>query len=329
MAFLVDILLFAPHLAVGGYITIGAPICLAMVVIGLCARRRRVVGKVEQRKRIAESTTTNHHEDSIETGPSRSFFALQPVEDSTVGGDSPAGKIPKSSTFEVEKSRNNESEIYEARERISDDSRNQPAERNLHRVPAERSHGGSSQAPVNGFSQGIGPTFSENHSNSLRDLPPRGPPNQKHWLPPGSNRGFRVPPNVPGYGQPSYAPEPGRHQRPPLDASNRSNNYDPYMQNPGSRFRNPQFQDGLTPSPRARGYPPAEGLGSQGILPNQNYRSRHEQTGSARYPSDINYYEGSREDSTGFSLAPRSNQENPSTPNRIVSRLSEDEKRWV
>ena len=341
MAFLIDILLFAPHLAIGSYIMIGAPICLAIVVIGLCARRRRVVGKEEQRKRIAESAVTNHHADSIETEPSRSFFTVQPVEDnstvggnSTVGDGSPTTKMPKLSTFEVEKSKNSEPNICETREIISGDSRNQPAERNLHRAPTERSQGGYGQAQVSSFSQGVGPTFPESHPNSLRDLPPRKPPNRNHWPPPGSNRGFRAPPNLPGYGQPNYVPGPRRHQGPPLDASSRSNNYDLYMQNPAPRFRNPiqkpfdgHFQDGSTPSPRVRGYPPANNLGPHVTLPSQNYRSRHEQASLAKYPRDIDYSEGSQEDSTGFSLTPRPHQENPSTlvnVNRIVSSLSED-----
>lgn len=328
MAFLVDILLFAPHLAIGGYITIGAPICLAIVVIGLCARRRRVVGKEEQRKRIAESATTDHHVDSTEPG---SFFPLQTVEDnstvgdnSTVEGGSPAGKMPKFSTFEVEKPGHNEPGIYEARERVSADSRSQTAERNLYRVPTERSQGGYSQAPVSSSAQGIGSTFPESHSNSLRDLQPRKPQNRNHWPPPGSSRGFRVPPYAPGYGQQGYAPGPRRHQGPLLDTSNQSSNYDFYM-GPGPRNPVQKPPDGHSQHGRIRGYPPADSLGLQGNLPNQNYRSRHEQTGSAKYPRDIDNCEGSWEDGTGFPLTPGPDK----AMNRMASRLSGDEKRWV
>ncbi|RPB19417.1 pali-domain-containing protein, partial [Terfezia boudieri ATCC MYA-4762] len=68
LAFLVDILLFVPHLSAGGYIVVGAPICLAIVVVGLCATRRRVVGKQDRKRRIAETANINNTDTSSNEG---------------------------------------------------------------------------------------------------------------------------------------------------------------------------------------------------------------------------------------------------------------------
>jgi hypothetical protein len=59
LAFLVDILLFVPHVAWGGWIVLGATIIIVASGIVTCAMRRTLVSRKARKKRIAENEDMN------------------------------------------------------------------------------------------------------------------------------------------------------------------------------------------------------------------------------------------------------------------------------
>jgi len=259
LAFLVDILLFVPHLSAGGYIVMGAPICLAIVVVGLCATRRRVVGKQDRKRRIAETANTNN----IGTGSNAGFAA-----DNVSTGD--AGK-PEFASFEVRKAGSDGPGLDETGERIPLNPRHQspPPGVSMHRVLTDNSHsdyspsvgGPSSNFPsrlpsrsANQFNAGPLPlthrlqlnnqgghgtgAFGPTPGASQYGPPRYGPgPNGPRGPPGGPYRGGPSP--RPGYGGPRSPPQndyaagdqgrnagfPGSHSAPPLGSFNDGNQY--------------------------------------------------------------------------------------------------------
>lgn len=59
LAFLVDILLFVPHLAWGGWIVLGSTILITASGVVTCAMRRTLVSRKARKKRIAENAEMN------------------------------------------------------------------------------------------------------------------------------------------------------------------------------------------------------------------------------------------------------------------------------
>ncbi|KAF2763966.1 pali-domain-containing protein [Teratosphaeria nubilosa] len=59
LAFLVDVLLFVPHLAWGGWIVLAAVICIVASSVLTCAMRRTLVSRKARKKRIAENADMN------------------------------------------------------------------------------------------------------------------------------------------------------------------------------------------------------------------------------------------------------------------------------
>nr|POE48371.1 ph-response regulator protein pali/prr-5 [Quercus suber] len=62
LAFLVDILLFVPHLAWGGWIVLAATILVIASMVVTCAMRRTLVSRKARKKRIAENANMNGDE---------------------------------------------------------------------------------------------------------------------------------------------------------------------------------------------------------------------------------------------------------------------------
>lgn len=55
LAFLIDVLLFVPHLAWGSYLVLAATILVALSGLITCAMRRTLIGRKDRQKRIAEN----------------------------------------------------------------------------------------------------------------------------------------------------------------------------------------------------------------------------------------------------------------------------------
>ena len=206
LAFLVDILLFVPHLSAGGYIMVGAPICLAIVVVGLCATRRRVVGKQERKRRIAETANTNNVDTSSNAG-----FAKE--HDST-------GETGKSefASFEVGKPGSDGPGLDETGERIPLNPRRQspPPGMSMHRVPTDNSQGSYSQAPSSNAPSRV-PSRGANKYNPV-PLPVPLPPTHRFPLSKENSHGggaFGPAPGAPQYGPPRFGPGPNGPRGPP------------------------------------------------------------------------------------------------------------------
>ncbi|KAL1644217.1 regulator of ime2 [Diplodia intermedia] len=69
LAFLVDILLFVPHVAWGGWIVLAATVVIAVSGVVTCAMRRTLVSRKARKKRIAENAEMNGQNYYANRGP--------------------------------------------------------------------------------------------------------------------------------------------------------------------------------------------------------------------------------------------------------------------
>ena len=218
MAFLVDILLFIPHLSLGSYIVVGTPICLAIVVVGLFTTRRRVVGKKDRKRRIAETATTNTHAGNIDPNPNSGFIATHGTTGVEARGpvSGHGDKLPEFATFEVARSVVSDGPLQdETGERIPLNPRHQspPPAMGLSRVPTETSQGSYSQQSQSFANYpGNRPQHAGLNQHNIGPLPP------SHRLPlnppPGSSGAFG-PPGAQQYGSSRFAPGPNGPRGPP------------------------------------------------------------------------------------------------------------------
>ncbi|KAK7418705.1 regulator of ime2 [Neonectria magnoliae] len=82
LAFLIDVLLFVPHLAWGSYIVLAATILVAMSGLITCAMRRTLIGRKDRQKRIAENAEMsgeNYYNRTGQTKPSEDGTAQPTV----------------------------------------------------------------------------------------------------------------------------------------------------------------------------------------------------------------------------------------------------------
>jgi hypothetical protein len=102
LAFLIDVLLFVPHMAWGSYIVLAATVLIAASGIVSCAMRRTLVSRKARKRRIAENAEMN----------GENFYNRQNATDTTpavesaapmVNGAPGADKLPSFATFEMNK----------------------------------------------------------------------------------------------------------------------------------------------------------------------------------------------------------------------------------
>jgi len=115
LAFLVDILLFVPHLQWGGWIVLAATILIAASGIVTCAMRRTLVSRKARKKRIAENAEMNgenfynrQQTDRAESPPPLPAKLIPSMVNGAPGADS----LPAFATYDVNQKR-----------RISDEDR--------------------------------------------------------------------------------------------------------------------------------------------------------------------------------------------------------------
>ena len=115
LAFLVDILLFVPHLQWGGWIVLAAIILIAASGIVTCAMRRTLVSRKARKKRIAENAEMNGENFYNRQEPGRAEspppLSAQPTAP-MVNGAPGADRLPAFATFDMSQ-----------KGRISDDDR--------------------------------------------------------------------------------------------------------------------------------------------------------------------------------------------------------------
>lgn len=105
LAFLVDILLFVPHMAWGGWIVLAATILIIASGVVTCAMRRTLVSRKARKKRIAENADMNgqNYYESMQQPP-RMLADELPRADSPPpmsGGIEDNSKMPQYATFET------------------------------------------------------------------------------------------------------------------------------------------------------------------------------------------------------------------------------------
>lgn len=101
LAFLVDVLLFIPHMAWGSYIVLAATILIAVSGVVSCAMRRTLVSRKARKRRIeenAEMNGENFYNRQATTGPIAPI-----VSNSMVNGGPGVDKLPAFATFDMAK----------------------------------------------------------------------------------------------------------------------------------------------------------------------------------------------------------------------------------
>ena len=107
LAFLVDLLLFVPHVRWGGWLVLAATIILAVCGIITCAMRRTLASRKSHQKRVAENAEMNGENyfnqkaatTAATSPPPLSAQPTAPAVDSLTGPDS----LPRFATFDVTK----------------------------------------------------------------------------------------------------------------------------------------------------------------------------------------------------------------------------------
>ncbi|KFY63506.1 hypothetical protein V496_03917, partial [Pseudogymnoascus sp. VKM F-4515 (FW-2607)] len=99
LSFLIDVLLFVPHMAWGSYIVLAATILIAASGIVSCAMRRTLVSRKARKRRIAENAEMNgenFYNRQAATGPIPAPITAPSISTAPGNGD----KLPSFATFE-------------------------------------------------------------------------------------------------------------------------------------------------------------------------------------------------------------------------------------
>ena len=109
-AFIIDILLFLPHIAWGSYIVLASTIMVALSGVVTCAMRRSLISRKNRRKKIAENAEMsgeNFYNREAQNKPF-DFAPPLPMTTTTVGAGTDA--LPAFATFEQKKKEDQTSE---------------------------------------------------------------------------------------------------------------------------------------------------------------------------------------------------------------------------
>lgn len=222
LAFLIDVLLFVPHMAWGSYLVLGATISVALSGLISCAMRRTVVSRKARKKRIeenAEMSGENYYNRQAQQ-------STQPIPPQpTVPAVGPGGggdKLPQFASFEKKDDRSSDERVPLTARSPSDRSPNNipgdPAmsgesyvtSGGLGQPPVQRdAYGNPIQPPPDAYGMRRGPSFDRVNSRGGRGgMPPPGYRGGRGggpgpYGPPGPYGGRG------GYGG-EYGPGPGR-----------------------------------------------------------------------------------------------------------------------
>ncbi|KAI2620559.1 pali-domain-containing protein [Hypoxylon sp. NC1633] len=239
LAFLIDVLLFVPHMAWGSYIVLAATILVFLSFIVSCAMRRTLVSRKARKRRIAENAEMSgenyYNRQAQQDVEPVSDVPRQPTVPVVSGANGPSDKLPGFATYEKKDDRSSE-------ERVPLTART-PSDRSPNHVPADTSMSGSTyNAPQrtgsntsvardqygnpidqaqDSYQMRRGPSFERMNARG-RGGPPsayrgrgaygRGGYGGPYGPPPGGRGGYGPPPNGRGgYGPPGrggYGPPP-------------------------------------------------------------------------------------------------------------------------
>ena len=148
LAFLVDILLFVPHMAWGGWIVLASTILILASGIVTCAMRRTLVSRKERKRRIAENADMNGQNFYANQNPVPQGMRAESPPPLASGALGQSDKLPTFATFEKQSS---------AEEDEIPLNRRTPSNKTLPSVSGSR-----------------GPGYSDNGSERYGALPKRG-----------------------------------------------------------------------------------------------------------------------------------------------------------
>lgn len=207
LAFLVDILLFVPHVAWGGWIVLAATIIIVASGIVTCAMRRTLVSRKARKRRIAENDEMN----------GQTYYANR-ANPATITSEFPKAESPPPLSGDTVMSANkgNDYASFDTRKQNTVDDMTPLNQRNpsLKTVssagenrpenmgPPNRGPSGRRQ-PVDQYGNPIPPMPNDNY---MMNGPPRGPPPGRG----GPYRGRGGPPRGGPYGGPRGGYGPGQ-----------------------------------------------------------------------------------------------------------------------
>ncbi|KAI1760210.1 pali-domain-containing protein [Hypoxylon sp. FL1150] len=268
LAFLIDVLLFVPHMAWGSYIVLAATILVFLSFIVSCAMRRTLVNRKARKRRIAENAEMsgenyyNRRREEDEAVAASS--ALQPTVPVVSGANGPSDKMGSFTTYEKRDDRSSDEHVPL--------TAMTPSDRSPNHVPADTNMSGSTyNAPQRSVSSTSAPR--DQYGNPIDQSQDaynmrRGPSSERmsargRGAPPAGYRG-RGGYGRGGHGGPYGSPQGGRGGYGP--SPNGRGGYGP----PG--------RGGYGPPPNGRGgygqrggYGPAGGMMRGGRTPPPTY----------------------------------------------------------
>ncbi len=152
LAFLIDVLLFVPHLAWGSWLVLAATILVFLSFIVSCAMRRTLVGRKARKKRIAENAEMsgeNYYNRQAQQEPTSVVASnLQPTVPSVSGANGPADGMPTFAAYEKRDDRSSDERIpLTARTPSERSPNNPPIDMSTSDLPnTQRSFSGSTPA---------------------------------------------------------------------------------------------------------------------------------------------------------------------------------------
>jgi hypothetical protein len=218
LAFLVDILLFVPHVAWGGWIVLGATILIVASGVVTCAMRRTLVSRKARKRRIAENADMNgdnyfENRAAMQTDVLPKAESPPPLSGNTLG--SGADKLPSFATFEHQ-SQHTQDDTTPLNPRNPSVKTNSSNGRSVSDGPpsAPRAPPGRGRQPVDQYGNPIPPLPTDSYA--MQSVPRMGPPPNRGGSHGRGRGGFNPNPRG-GYGAPrgGQGPRGGMRGPPP------------------------------------------------------------------------------------------------------------------
>jgi len=238
LAFLVDILLFVPHVQWGGWIVLAATVLIVASGVVTCAMRRTLVSRKARKKRIAENSEMNGDNYYANRDMPRlaSDHVGLPRADSPPPMHDP--KLPQFATFESPSEQRKTSDDREPLNPRTPSVRS-VSTNGTRRIPLA---GGADAPPMPGYENGV--------NGAMQD---RGPQRDQFNNPPPEQYGGPLPPNAIAMG--AGLPPPGLRHHKSRGSMNSDHSNRSYQSN-GYRGAPPGYRGrGGGPGPQRGGYP--------------------------------------------------------------------------
>jgi len=233
LCFLVDVLLFVPHMAWGSYLVLAATILVALSGLISCAMRRTVVSRKARKKRIAENAEMSgenyYNRQAQQTITANPTGVIQPTVPSVSGANGGADGLPAFASYEKKDDRSSDeripltarspSEVAPTGTTLVNDQSSSPVDgtmRSLTNTPGSRDqYGNPLPPPQDGYGVRRGPSVERMNTRGRGGGPPPGgyrgrggyPGNGRgefngYGTPPPGGRGGYGPQGRGGYGSP-------------------------------------------------------------------------------------------------------------------------------